>query len=455
VSWNVPVPATTGELFTAARYNTDVVGNLIFLKQSVDDTGLTWTGRVRNLETSFHGLHMRTHPDADVTANKIALLRLVEVIMSSGTRYQLPKTMMPLVADIATSGIGGLDAGVRTASTWYDIYLIGKSLTALLTDLRLLFHKTKTYTIDALFVPATNAARTLRIATGTPTDRLAQGVTFSTSGPLTYVDVIVQRQGSPVGSVWFSLQADIAGSPSGVPLVTSDKLSATTMQTISTIIRVPFRAQFSPTASTQYHLVMEGDYTRSDTNNISLFGVAAGGYAGGVAKEFNGTTWNAASGLGDFYFRTVLTLNDTSPILPTGYDEFCKLGQVYNNGSNILTPFIAFDKRVSLATLNLVSAGAGTTPGLFDASPAIPPGACVIQIEVGSSVSGDSIGIGSVPDGYQAGVNVGIRYVNSTGPLSPSAHAGLFNTEFQSMYFWRNAGTGTFFIYASGYEWTH
>lgn len=37
--WNAPVPATTGELYAAARYNTDVVDNLLILKVSIADDG--------------------------------------------------------------------------------------------------------------------------------------------------------------------------------------------------------------------------------------------------------------------------------------------------------------------------------------------------------------------------------------------------------------------------------
>jgi hypothetical protein len=37
--WNAPIPSTTGELYTAARYNTDVVDNLLTLKESFADDG--------------------------------------------------------------------------------------------------------------------------------------------------------------------------------------------------------------------------------------------------------------------------------------------------------------------------------------------------------------------------------------------------------------------------------
>jgi hypothetical protein len=455
MAWTAPTLRITGELITATIWNTDLVANLLLLKTSISDDGATWTGVAQKTIQSFRGLRARTHPDQDVAASKLSLLNLDEVVMSDGSRYQ-PTASLPLAADITVAGAGGLDTGAEANSTWYEYYLIGKSSTGLASDLRLLLHKAKTYTIDTSFTTATNASRALRLATATATDRLAQGVQFASAGPLTFQDVIVQRQGAVSGRIWFSIQADSAGSPSGTPLATSDKLDAGALPAIATNVRIPFRTPFTVVAGTQYHLVMEGDYTRSDTVNVLLFGVAAGGYANGVGKEFNGTVWANASGVGDFWFKAALTLNTAAPTMPAGYDQTCKLGYVYNNSSGNFEPFIQSDRRLWYMTDHLMVSGSTTTnETLIDLSSVLPPGPIKVWGAAENTANASSVCVGPVPDGTDMRTttlnhNVFQQQAAAANSMTTGLSSELL-TELQGMYFRVNGGTG--FVWITGFEW--
>jgi hypothetical protein len=454
MAWTTPTNRSTGFFVTATVWDNEVVGNQLLLKTSITDDGATWTGVAQKTLQALRGLRLRTHPDQDVAASKVALLGLDEVVMSDGCRYQPTAAVLPLVADITAAGAGGLDTGAEAVSTWYDIYLIGKSSTGLLADLRLMLHKSKTYTVDTSFTTVTNASRALRLATATATDRLAQGVQFASAGPLTFLDVIVQRQGALSGRVWFSLQADVAGSPSGTPLVTSDKLDASVFTaTVASTVRVPFRSTtLSVAAGTQYHLVMEGDYTRSDTVNVLLFGVAAGGYANGSAKEFNGTTWAAMSGVGDVFFKAALTLNDAALTMPSGYDQTCRLGWVYNNSAGNFNGFVQSERTVKPLTQLLLGSTTSTAMLLVDASALIPPAAVELIFAV-TNTGVNNVYVAGCPDGYSVSVfagGAGAWSANSSLIAIASANASGTETpiltEDQAVYAAVSGGTGTFYI---------
>jgi hypothetical protein len=383
---------------------------------------------------------------------------LEEVVMSDGERYLPPSTIFPLSADITVAAPGGLDTGTEEVSTWYEIYLIGKSSTASTADLRMMFHKAKTYTALSSFTTATDANRALRRATGTATDKLAQGIQFSALGTLTFVDVAIQRAGSVSGTFWFTLQTSTGSDASGTVLSTTFKVDAAAVSTTAAIIRIPFTTNPTVSPSTQYHLVMEGDYARSDTVNIIWYGVAAGGYASGAGREYNGGAWANASGVGDFFFRVFLTRNETALTFPVGYDQSCKLGYVYNNSAGNFVSFLAHDREVrrltSSAGVNDWGAGGATVPTLVDISALIPPSP-VIMKQVGQvSVTGVAVIAGGVPDGF--GTLTQLGDYGSTFVNAPVANYAFdmpdLYTHFQGAYTSVSA-TATGHIYLIGWRW--
>ncbi len=456
MAWNDPVSATTGELFTASRYNTDVVGNLVFLKTSVSGAGDVWTGNVQKVAQTFRGLRVRTHPDLDVAATKVAVLGLDEVIMNDGTRYQ--PTAFPLVADISAAGAGGLDFGTEQPSTWYDYYLIGKSSTRAISDLRTIFHRSKDYFKDTSFETPFDTSRGLRIATGTATDKIAQGFQLATAGKVEFIDITLARVGAVSGRIWLTIEASVVGAPSGTPLATSDKLDASVMNTTSVIYtRFIFRTPATLSAGTQYHMVLQGDYSRSDTVNVIWGGVVAGSYANGSSQDFNGTTWAATPGPSgiDRQFKVFVTRNDAALVLPTGYDQFIKLAPAYNNSSSNFSPFTAIDKHVRWLTQKLLGSITATVPTIFDMSSIIPPG----QIKVHAVTANGSVAnnfISGVPDGYNItqqanGVEGGTSIVTSYAIGSSWGTFSPFITEFQGAYSEVSTGQQTPII--TGFTW--
>src|SRR5262249_40539809 len=377
----------------------------------------------------------------------ISLLGLAEVVMSDGTRYSnvvRPGTDTPLTALITGSGAGGLDTGSEQAATWYEGYVIGKSSTKLNSDLRLMLHRAKDYLVDQSFTTATNAGRALRLATSTATDLLAEGFKVATVGKIERIDIPILRAGAVSGNIWMEIRSDSAGSPSSTVLATSDKENAGVISTTEGYIAFLFRNPFTPAdTSTQYHMVLNADYTRSDAVNITWRGVAAGGYANGVAKEFNGTTWANASGVGDFDFKLYVTENDTALTFPAGYDQSVKLGTFFNNSGSDFNPLGFYDRTaIPLALGTIASAFGTTTPVLTDLSVFFPPGRTLFRFATANPAGASAITAGGVPDGFGiTGANDTQRTAGGSGVGASGAigaNTGTSDdvaTEFQAGYF--------------------
>lgn len=397
----------------------------------------------------FRGLHLRTHSDKDNSQNtKIMLIHADEIVMDDGTRLS---NWDNLTADISGAGAGGLDSGSEAPSAWYEIYAIAKDD----GTRNLLFHRAKNYKNDTSFTTGTDAQRTLRLATSTATDKLAQGIQFATAGLVQSVVVKLDRVGTPAGRFWFTIEADSAGNPSGTPLATSEKLDAALL-TIGTEQRITviFRTPATVAASTQYHLVLQGDFTKSDTNAMAWRGVVAGGYANGSAKQFNGTAWSAATGVADFGFEAFVTVNDTAVTYPTGYTKKAKIGYVYNNSSSDFLTFIQFDHTVHPLNAGASVSSTGNAFGtLIDMSAEIPPGLIRWWMLAVNSGVGNVTSVGGVPDGYSTPFSAR-AYGTVTlvaGTANQYYHGHDVITEFQGLYLAASAGTSTF--YRSGWEW--
>lgn len=402
------------------------------------------------LRQNFRGLRLRTHPDQDVAASKVMLVHADEIQVDDGFRYT---DWDNLVADITVSGAGGLDTGSEGASRWYEIYAIRKSSDG---TKNLLLHRAPDYSSGAAFTTATDASRALRLATGTATDKLAQGVRLSASAPLHFIKVKLIRTGAVSGRIWFSIQADSSGNPSGTALATTDKIDASKIATSEQQLLLIFRSPTTPSASpTQYHLVLEGDYTRSDTVNIAWRGVAAGGYADGSAKEYNGATWGAASGVGDFNFDAYILQNSTSVTMPTGYDQKCLIGYVYNDSGSNLNPFFECGRRVIPLENVAITGVTSTTMVLTDLSTVLPPVPCSVTW-AHENTTADSAGhVGPVPDGLTFTNEWGNRDGGMSWSLVPIAnrmgsHEPVL-TEYQATYLSVSAGTGIFRL--GHWEW--
>lgn len=413
--------------------------------------------RYGGLFETMRGSHIRTIRDTSGASDRLQLIKADELVTDDGCRYSNLQTTLtvPLTLNFASggTGLGQIDTGSRTVSKWYDIYAIGKRATKLVADVKLIAHRSPEYVVDQ---SQTTDDSNEKLRQGA-TDRvkLAQGFKMATE-QLVYIVVKMLRVGTPTGNFWFTIESDNAGSPSGTILNLSEIMDVASVGTGSAgtgaeIFVVPFYTPWTAAgASTQYHLVLNSDYGVSASNYLRWQGVAAGGYANGSAKKYDGTNWAAATP-GDFYFKLVKLTTNGTITYPTGYDQKCKLLPVYNNAANALVPTSGFDRHVRFGYQSIVATSTVVNPTLFDASGILPPGRLDVDLAVAGSVSGDLIEIDSVPDGILLGMG---RVFGTTGVNAAAlANVQSLALDYQSLYAYRFSGTGNFDVRVTGYTW--
>ena len=392
-----------------------------------------------NLTQSFRGLTLQTSPDADLAAANVFLNHADEIVMQDGVSVS---DWNDLTANIAVSGAGGLDTGSEGASRWYSIHAIRKSSDG---TKNLLLHRAKSYDLDANYT-TTNTSLQWRMAASRT--KVAQGIKTTVTGYVPFVDVQLLKNLSPTGNMWLTLEADSGGYPSGTALATSDKLDVSLIASSAQFVRFIFRIPASLTATTQYHIVMQGDYTASDTVNLSWYAHSVGTYAGGQAASFYSGTWALVGGGGyDFVFKVYVTQNDTALTMPSGYDQYALIGWVYNNSSSNFVFMSAVDRDVSGTQTLIVSGGTATVLTLLDLSAIAPPVASVIdKWQYYQSTSGATTNVSP----SIAGINT-IGWT-SDSVLNYSIAVGVgVPTEFQYLYYSVSAGAST--IRVRGYQW--
>ena len=420
----------------------------------------TWTAAVTasaGIEQAFRGLQVRTSPNADVAATTVSVLGLTQWTADDGTLVD--DTLTNNTAVISSSGAGGLDTGSEAASTWYEIYRIRKSSDGTLNTL---LHRAKDYFLDESQVLAIDASLELR-NTSTNT-KLAQSFTVDTAGLLEMVDANVFREASPAtGSrVWFTIEADSAGRPSGTPLATSDKLDVSIFPNSSNFNgRFLFRSPATLSTSTTYHLVLQGDFTINATNHCKWGGSDAGVYGNGKAQVFDGASWTDITAAGDpedFWFKIYITRNDAAVTMPSGYDQKCKIGYVYNDSGSNFDAFAQFGRRITPLEERDIGAVTATIPTLTDLSAFIPPipvFLTAVYANATDSVHGE---ISPVPSGYVSMAAIdenrrgggAIMRSNSTSS-NPSGLFDCIATDFQGVYLLVGSSTGNFWL--SSWEW--
>jgi hypothetical protein len=276
------------------------------------------------------------------------------------------------------------------------------------------------------------------------------------AGPLEFVDVKLIRAGAVAAGtvIHFSIHSDNAGAP-GTLLATSDKMDASLVSTTAQWMRFVFRTPATLAASTTYWLVFDGNYTASDTVNIAWRAdTTAATYANGAKATFNGSTWTTDTD-DDFVFKIYITRNDILPTMPTGYDQICRLGYVYNDASSNLVPFVAQDRMVSPGKLILVSTGAAMVPPTLTSLAAfIPPVPVAVSLGVWTnSLGGGNFVAAPVPGGYApatARAGDGGTRLYATGDVSGELQPIL--TEFQGAYISESLG-GTPDVWVGVWEW--
>lgn len=113
----------------------------------------------------------------------------------------------------------------------------------------------------------------LRIGAATQV-KLSQSFTTSAGATPTYyrVELPMKQVGTITsGNIWLTLEGDSTGDPDGTAVQTSEVVDATsiTTDTNGETVSFIFRRPIALTASTTYHLVLQGDYSASASNYIA------------------------------------------------------------------------------------------------------------------------------------------------------------------------------------------
>jgi hypothetical protein len=409
------------------------------------------------------GMELISGPDSDKLSTQMMLRRAKWITMNDG-RLLVPNPRRVLDKSLSVGVIGGWQA-TPAVDTMNKVYYLAKS-----TDLPdgvgggsdgLFAVRAKDYFNDTSFSTTSNAGRALRLSTGTATDRLAQGIIFTTAGPLRYLILNLTKNNSPTGNAWVSLYSDSAGSPSTL-LKTSRKFDVSLLTSTETLVLLIFDDPYSVLTATQYHAVLEGDYTKSDTINISWRGVAAGGYASGVAKEYNGTTWANASGVGDFLFRVGVERNDTAIVPPSGYDLYAHVGWAPINAAGNLKRCRQTDQRLeTFKGADWKIATVSSTTLFPDLQTFIPPSFTRCRFVVGNDAANrhsighhSAINLGNnavVPGGTDAENVVNLIAVAGNDADPGGGCFPLIGLEVQRAFMIAQAESG---VWLNDFEWT-
>jgi hypothetical protein len=288
----------------------------------------------------FSGVYLRSHPDDMFGSTRVVLVKADSICMNDGERVDNWGT---LTGDFSVVGAGGRESSTLTPSAWYEIFAIRKSS----DDTRnLFFHRMKDFLKDQS-QELEDGNTSLNAATG-PYPYLAQGFKVANAGKLPFIEIYAFKSGSPSGSIYAEIQSDSAGVPSGTVLAKSDLLYIDFVEpTNPHVLRFHFRTKPTLSAGTQYHIVLKSGYTASDTNRLLVRYKGSGNpYANGSFKRYDGSTWSDVAANADMWFRVYVERNDTALTLPSGYDQYCKIGQAYFRSASLL-PFVARDNLVT------------------------------------------------------------------------------------------------------------
>lgn len=348
----------------------------ILISNGGANSGLKWI-TIAGQEI-FYDLLVQTHFDLASNDHVVILRSAREIVMNDGTRTS---AWVNQTADIEGSGLNGLDTGVEQASRWYEVHAIRKSTTG---DRGMLLHLAENTLLDVSFTPTSNSGITVRKASGGTATKVSQSFIPGLAGPLTSVELEISKTGSPTGLIWVTLEGDDGtGMPNGTTLSTSRMMNVARLPTDKARMRFLFDTNTSVSLATSYHIVYQGDYTVSDSDYTTIWGLDVGGYGDGRANEFR-NSWFASAALGgpgDIFFKTfVKAIPRSIPTMPSGYDQRCLISYVYNDSNKRLKQY-AQRNRTMVTGQSLDWRCFNSATGLIEAvdlGPFIPPVPCSV-----------------------------------------------------------------------------
>lgn len=122
--------------------------------------------------------------------------------------------------------------------------------------------------------------------------KLAAAFTQDGAGQIKRVALMLRRAGTIAAGkvVSVTIEADDSGAPSGTPLATAGNVAADTMSTDYGFVVFEFATPVDLADATVYHIVLQGDYTASATNQVQW---RAATVASGGNSEVYDSAWAA------------------------------------------------------------------------------------------------------------------------------------------------------------------
>lgn len=426
-----------------------------------------------------HGIILRSHYDFPLRDTQLVLLRgdragatlqtqLAPYIITDAGYLVRPRHALVL-NQAAANGLGGLDTGSWSAG-WYQVWYVFKTADGLDADLTaisdgLVAHAAFGPAVDANINNTSTSGGTASLRDATARTALAQGITPAGGGLVSWIDLYLQRVGNPsldLGSVWVELCGDTAGAPNLADVkCRSPKIPIFRGEAGAYPIRFPMTTvtKFSVSASTQYHIVVQGDFPIDATNHAAWYASNTDAITGtnNIARVWNGSAWSAAA-VTDFTARLGLQATPTSLTSPSGYDQHALIGWAYWTGSRFVR-FIAHDR--SLRYLEDIQKGPITSVVLtLDLAAEVPPIPVRLKAFSGHSVAGRRIGLGAVPEGIgitRETTNIPFHATvmitaNASGTQPEQAFEPIW-TEAQYAYGFNQTADGSPRIFLSGFDW--
>jgi hypothetical protein len=442
--WTTPISWPRGLLASSSIMNEQIRDNLNHLHDLL---------RTISRPSNFAGVVLGTHPSADMFASKIYLQKGEWIVVSDddGNAEAITITT-PLVADMATVGANGRDAGSESASTWYEIYLIRKSsdgsVALLLSEFEEIYASVASTSVGASF---TNLRETASL------QKVAQGFqTTEDDLPFSFCTVRILRVGSPTGYVWMTIETDNSGSPSGTAIAESPKIDVSTLDNNAEgdVIFWADTVTANLLTAVPYHLVLNSDAPTSASNYLRIVSHGSSVYANGQVKTYNGSVWTGSAI--DLYFNVAAKRDAVAVVMPTGYDQKCKLGYVRNNSSSDLTRFVAHDRTVTPAEAAILAASSLTTAQrILTIDSFVPPIPVRLRCVLATNTSsGGACRVAPVRGGHGPLSNVpraagGQAVIFDASAAENMSAADVVNTDFAKIY----ATTSGASAYVSSWEW--
>lgn len=363
-------------------------------RMSLGITEAMWES-LQTPKNTFQGLQLQTHRDANLAATQVELVSVDSIIMDDGVELRNDNgEWSGKIADSTVSGAGGLDSGTSAVSTWYEIYAIAKED----GTRNLLLHQSKLWSISTNYPTGDDTSQPIRGATSTA--KVAQGFKAS-SGLCPYIEALLLKVGAPTGTIWFTIESDNAGKPSGTVLATSHAYDVSRLPTSKIWVRFPMKSSSALSASTQYHLVAQGTWATSASNYVAWRIQGTGNsYANGTLNLYDSgtTTWTDSGD--DALFAVSIQSNVSLVTLPSGYTKQCFLGWVRTDGSGNFIPFIQVNRSRRVQTLTSANCVVWSMSGAaerIDILSFLPP-RDIISVLMGFAGNGTSAGLIAIGD---------------------------------------------------------